>query len=267
MFENLLLTREGAVAVLTVNRPTVLNALNSSTLDDLRRAALHLRDDAAVRAVVVTGAGNRAFVAGADLQELQAAAGAAYARRGQAAFDALARLGKPSIAAINGFALGGGLELAMACTIRMAAATAVLGFPEVTLGLMPGFGGTQRLPRLVGEGRALDLLLTGRRLDAEEACRIGLVTRVTPPDDLQRDALALAETLATGAEDAVAGVMMAVACGGESALPAGLRLEADLFAAVAATGDAREGIRAFIEKRAPVFGVARTAGRRQGRDG
>jgi enoyl-CoA hydratase len=169
-FENLLLERDGAVAVLTINRPQVLNALNTPTLDELRRAVLDLKHDAGVRVVVITGAGEKAFVAGADINELAVQSpvqGKEHALRGQHVFDLIDNMGKPVIAAINGYALGGGCELAMACTLRVAADTAKLGQPEINLGIIPGYGGTQRLPRLVGKGVALDLLLTGRQISAQ----------------------------------------------------------------------------------------------------
>jgi enoyl-CoA hydratase len=168
-YDNLIVARDGAVGIVTITRPAVLNALNAATVDELERVMLDLRDDAAVRAVVVTGAGEKAFVAGADITELHtlsAVAGREYARRGQRVFDLIEGLGKPVIAAINGFALGGGNELAMACSIRIAAASARFGQPEIRLGLIPGYGGTQRLARLVGKGRAMHLLLTGEMIDA-----------------------------------------------------------------------------------------------------
>src|SRR6266567_1780056 len=186
-FENLLVDRDGAVAVLTVNRPRVLNALNTQTLDELRRAILELKRDEAVRAVVLTGAGEKSFVAGADINELAVqtpTSGREHAVRGQHVLDLIEHMGKPVIAAINGYALGGGCELAMACTIRIAADTAKLGQPEINLGIMPGYAGTQRLSRLIGAGRALELLLSGDQIPAAEAYRIGLVNRVVTPANL-----------------------------------------------------------------------------------
>src|SRR5436309_12036319 len=180
-FDNLLLERDGAIAILTINRPNVLNALNLQTLDELRRAILDLRHDKSARAVVLTGAGEKAFVAGADINELAVqspAGGREHARSGQHVFDLVEHLGKPVIAAINGYAPGGGCELAMACTIRVAADTAKLGQPEVHLGIIPGYAGTQRLGRIVGKGRALELLLTGDQITAQEALHLGLVNRV-----------------------------------------------------------------------------------------
>ena len=187
----LTLQREGAVAVVTVNRPKVLNALNVATLDELAATMRQLQRDDTVRCVIVTGAGEKSFIAGADIHELSAltpAAGREHARAGQAVFDLVEQLGKPVIAAINGYALGGGCELAMACTLRLAADTARLGQPEINLGLIPGFGGTQRLARLIGAGRALELLLTGEPIGAAEAYRLGLVNRVVPAADLMVEA-------------------------------------------------------------------------------
>src|SRR5262245_21968565 len=180
-FDNLLLERDGAIALVTINRPQVLNALNAQTLDELRRAALELKHDDSVRVVILTGAGAKSFVAGADINELVAMSPESARElglRGQHVFGLFESLGKPVIAAINGFALGGGCELAMACTVRIAAEGARLGQPEVNLGILPGYGGTQRLPRLVGAGRALEMLLTGAPITADEAFRIGLVNRV-----------------------------------------------------------------------------------------
>jgi len=198
-FDNLLLDRDGAVAIVTVNRPKVLNALNTQTLDELRRAMLELKQDAAVRAVVLTGAGEKSFVAGADINELATqtpVTGREHAIAGQHVLDIIEHLGKPVIAAINGYALGGGCELAMACTIRIAADTAKLGQPEINLGLIPGYAGTQRLARIVGRGRALELLLTGDQIPAHEAHRLGLVNRVVPAADLLAEAKTLAAALA-----------------------------------------------------------------------
>ena len=256
MFENLLLAREGGVALLTINRPQVLNALNTQTLDELRRAILDLQDDAAVRAVILTGAGEKAFVAGADINELavqRPAEGREHARRGQHVFDLIENLGKPVIAAINGFALGGGCELAMACTLRVAADTARLGQPEINLGLLPGFAGTQRLARLAGKGAALDLLLTGRHVTADEALRLGLVNRVVPAADLLPQARALAQELAAKAPLALRYILESVNRGLEMPFGEAQALEAALFGLVASTDDMREGTRAFLDKRKPTF--------------
>lgn len=254
--ETVRVEHDGAVGIVTIDRPSVLNALNRATIDGLRRAMLGMQHDAGVRAVILTGAGEKAFAAGADIQELQALApnGAeAYALDGQHVFGLVEHLGKPVIAAVNGFALGGGCELAMACTLRVAADTAKFGQPEVKLGLMPGFAGTQRLPRLIGKGRALDLLLTGRVVDAQEALAIGLVNRVVPAGNLAAEARALAAVLAGLAPSALRSIMEAVHRGMEMAFPEAGFLEAALFGLCFTTDDAREGTRAFLEKRAPTF--------------
>jgi enoyl-CoA hydratase len=254
--DNVLIERDGPVLVLTINRPKVLNALNAQTLEALGRAIDASRDDAGVRAIVITGSGDRAFVAGADINELAAQTpvdGREHARRGQALFDRIERLGKPVIAAINGFALGGGCELAMACTIRLASDTAKLGQPEINLGLIPGYAGSQRLPRLVGRGRALELLLAGNPIAADEAWRIGLVNKVVPAADLMTEARALAQALAAKAPVAVRYILEAVAGGLDMSFEDAQDYEATLFGLVATTEDMREGTRAFLEKRKPVF--------------
>jgi enoyl-CoA hydratase len=257
-FENLLLERDADahVAVVTVNRPKVMNALNTQTLDDLRRAILELKQDAAVRAIVLTGAGDRSFVAGADINELATqtpTTGREHAIAGQHVLDLVEHMGKPVIAAINGYALGGGCELAMACTIRIAADTAKLGQPEINLGLMPGYAGTQRLARIVGRGRALELLLTGDQITAAEAFRLGLVNRVVPAADLMSEAKKLAATLAAKAPIAIRYILEAVHKGLEMPFPQAQIFEATLFGLVASTEDMREGTRAFLEKRKAVF--------------
>jgi enoyl-CoA hydratase len=256
MFDNLQLGREGPIALMTIDRPQVLNALNRQTLAELGRAADELRQDPDVRVVIITGSGDKAFVAGADISELAsltAAQAQEHARFGQRVFDAIEQLGKPVIAAINGFALGGGCELAMACTLRVAADTARLGQPEVNLGIPPGFAGTQRLSRLVGRGAALDLLLTGRHVTAEEALRLGLVNRVVAAADLMTAARALAGDLAAKAPLAVRYILDAVQRGSEVPLAEGAFLEASLFGLAFSTADMREGTRAFLEKRKAAF--------------
>jgi enoyl-CoA hydratase len=253
---SLVITREERVATVTITRPDKLNALDAATLDELRRAALDLRHDDAIAAVIVTGAGDRAFVAGADIGEiaaLDAASARQMSQRGQHVFELLAHLGKPTIAALNGFALGGGCELALACTLRVASETARLGQPEVNLGLIPGYGGTQRLARLVGQGRALDLLLRGHTIDAQEAWRIGLVDRVVAPGELMHEARALGAELAGKAPQAVRAILDAVTRGLEMPLAEALAYEATLFGLVAGTDDMKEGTRAFLEKRTPRF--------------
>jgi enoyl-CoA hydratase len=256
ILDNLLLERDGAVAIVTFNRPAVLNALNAQTIAELRHLLLQFQTDDAVRVVVLTGAGEKAFVAGADINELARqtpASGRDLARSGQAVIDLIETLGKPVIAAINGFALGGGCELAMACTIRIAAENARLGQPEINLGIIPGYGGTQRLPRLVGKGRALELLLTGAPVSAAEALRIGLVNRVVPASELMTAVRGLAADLARQAPIAMRYILEAVNHGLEMPTADGLHLEATLFGLVAASDDMREGTRAFLEKRKPEF--------------
>jgi enoyl-CoA hydratase len=256
VFENLLLAREGAVAVVTISRPKVLNALAAATLDELRHAVVQLTHDDGVRAVVITGAGEKAFVAGADIREIAAqrpGEAREYARRGQHVFDLIENMGKPVIAAINGFALGGGCELALACTLRVAADTARFGQPEVNLGIIPGFAGTQRLARLVGKGVALDLMLTGRQIDAAEALRIGLVNRVVQAADLMTDARALAGVLAAKAPVAMRYIIEAVNHGFDAPLADAQHLESALFGLAASTSDMREGTSAFLDKRSPSF--------------
>ena len=255
-FDNLLIDRDQGVAILTINRPKVLNALNTQTLDELRRAMLELQHDELVRAIVVTGAGEKAFVAGADINEL-AALSATSARdhglAGQHVFDLVENLGKPVIAAINGYALGGGCELAMACTLRLAADTAKLGQPEINLGIIPGFAGTQRLPRLVGTGKAMEMILTGAAITAAEAERIGLVNRVVPAAELMAEARKLATHLAAQAPVAIRYIIAAINKGMDMPFAEAAVFEATLFGLVAATDDWREGTRAFLDKRKAEF--------------
>ena len=251
-YEHLLVEISEAVAVITLNRPKVLNALNAALLGELDAALDALAANDVVRAVIVTGAGEKAFAAGADIQELASLSGVegqALAERGQRIFRKLETLGKPVIAAINGFALGGGCELAMAASIRIASETARLGQPEVKLGLIPGYGGSQRLPRLVGNGAALKLLLTGEMISAAEALRIGLVDEVVPASELPGRARALASAIAAAAPIAVRQCLAAVRVGCDLPLDEALAHEAALFGVCCGTADQAEGTRAFLEKR------------------
>jgi enoyl-CoA hydratase/carnithine racemase len=245
------------VATITVSRPEKLNALNAEVLDGLRAAFERARDDAGTGAVIVTGAGDKAFIAGADIGALAAIDSPSTARelakRGQSLTRLMESIGKPVIAAINGYALGGGCELALACTLRLAAEGAKIGQPEVKLGLIAGYGGTQRLPRLVGAGRALELLLTGEPIDAAEAFRIGLVNRVVPRERLLDECRALARKIMAAGPVATRLTLEAVRRGLQLSLGEALGLEADLFGVVAATSDMKEGTAAFLEKRPPRF--------------
>jgi enoyl-CoA hydratase len=254
--EHLLVDRDGAVSIITINRPKVLNALNGPTLDELSQVIDEADRDESVRALILTGAGDRAFVAGADINELAVQTpigGREHARRGQALFDRIERLGKPVVAAVNGFALGGGCELAMACTMRIAADTAKLGQPEINLGLLPGYAGSQRLPRLVGRGRALELLLLGHQISAEEAWRIGLVNRVVPAAELMTEVKKTAQALASKAPVAVRYILDAVASGLEMPFGEAQDYEATLFGLLSTSEDMREGTQAFLEKRKAEF--------------
>jgi enoyl-CoA hydratase len=254
--DSLLLERDGPVATVTFNRPQVRNALNAETLATLRQRMLELQSDDRIRAVILTGAGDKAFVAGADINELAVqtpTSARAFALAGQHVFDVVEQLGKPVIAAINGYALGGGCELAMACTIRLAAETAMIGQPEINLGIIPGYAGSQRLARLVGKGRAMELLLTGAPVSAGEALRIGLVNRVTGVSELMNEARTLAERLAANAPIAMRYILDVVNRGLEMPFAEAAEYEATLFGLVAATDDMREGTRAFLDKRKPDF--------------
>jgi enoyl-CoA hydratase len=245
-----------AIAYVTVNRPKVLNALDTPTWKDMRTAFEDAQNDVTVRGVILTGAGDKAFIAGADISEL-AHASAVDAERssrfGQGVLDLIENLGKPVIAAVNGFALGGGCETAMACTIRIAVDTAKFGQPEVALGLIPGGGGTQRLPRLVGKGRALQLILSGEMISAQEAYRIGLVNEIVSAANLITRAEAILQKIASNAPIAVRFALEAANKGAETSQSEGLLLEASYFGLCAATEDKKEGTSAFLEKRAPQF--------------
>ncbi len=255
-YENILYEKRDGVAFITINRPKVLNALNRRTLEELDDCIRDFHTDDSLRAAVLTGAGETSFVAGADINELAVLSpvnGRDYGLFGQSVLDRIERGGKPVIAAINGFALGGGCELAMACHLRLASENAKLGQPEVKLGLIPGYGGTQRLSRLVGKGRALQHVLIGDPISAEEAHRIGLVNAVVPAAELLATAEAWAKKIAANAPLAIRFAIEAVNHGLEMTLPEGLYLEATLFSLCATTEDMKEGTKAFLEKRPPKF--------------
>ena len=254
--QNVLYEARGAIAYVTLNRPKVLNALNHATWEDLRTAFAQAQQDPAVRGVILTGAGDKSFIAGADIGELAhaSAVGAERSSRfGQAVLELIENLGKPVIAAVNGFALGGGCEMAMACSIRIASEKAKFGQPEVKLGVIPGGGGTQRLPRLVGKGRALQLILTGEIIDAQEAWRVGLVNEVVPAAELIARAEKLLQQIFANAPLAVAFSLEAVNKGLDGSQAEGFALEASYFGLCAGTEDKNEGTAAFLQKRAPQF--------------
>jgi enoyl-CoA hydratase/carnithine racemase len=254
--ENILYEKKDGIAYVTLNRPKVLNALNQRTWQDLRAAFEDARDDATVRGVILTGAGDKAFIAGADISEIAhiTAVGAERSSRyGQDVLTLIEDLGKPVIAAVNGFALGGGCETAMACTIRVASDHARFGQPEVSLGIIPGGGGTQRLPRLVGKGRALQLILSGAMITAQEAYRIGLVNEVVPATDLIPRAEAILKQIFANAPVAISFSLEAVNRGLETSQAAGMALEASLFGLCAGTEDKDEGTQAFLQKRPAKF--------------
>ncbi len=255
-YENLLYEKKDGISYITFNRPKVLNALNRKTVEELHHVLVDARDDASVRVLILTGAGEKAFVAGADINELAQQTpvnGKEFSLFGQSVFHLLETMGKPSICAINGFALGGGCELALCCSIRLANKTAKLGQPEVKLGILPGYGGSQRIARLCGKGTAHELCLTGEMITAEEAQRIGLVNRVYEPADLLPAAEAMAKKIIEKAPLAVKYCMEAIERGVEMPLEEGLFLEATLFGLCCATDDMREGTKAFLEKRAAQF--------------
>jgi enoyl-CoA hydratase len=255
-FSTLLYAVSDGIARITVNRPDKLNALNGVVIAELGDAVGHIEGDPGVRGVILTGTGSKAFVAGADISELAeqgATEGKARAVAGQTVFRRFERCGKPVIAAVNGFALGGGCELAMACHLRIASETAKFGQPEVKLGIGPGYGGTVRLPRLIGKGRALELLLTGQMIDAQEAWRIGLVNRVVPADRLLEEAEQLLRSILENGPLAIRACLESVDAGLEMSLDQALLLEATYFGLLSGTTDMKEGTRAFLDKRKPAF--------------
>ena len=256
LFENVLFVIKNSIAYITLNRPKVLNALSRKTIEELKAAFTLAQKDREVLGVILTGAGDRAFIAGADIAELSEVTkeqAFEFAQNGQACLSFIETLGKPVIAAVNGFALGGGCETAMACTIRIASEQAKFGQPEVKLGIIPGYGGTQRLPRLVGKGHALQLILSGGVIDAQEAHRIGLVNEVVPSSELITRAEAILNQIASNAPLAVRYAMDAVYQGADRDLASALKTEAELFSLAADTEDKREGTRAFVERRPPSF--------------
>lgn len=255
-YQNLLYEVDGGIGIITINRPKALNALNGATMRELNELLDVIAQDSSVKVVIITGSGEKAFVAGADITEMQsmsAVEGRNWGKLGQAVFDKLENLPQPVIAAVNGFALGGGCELAMACDIRIASDKAKFGQPEVTLGITPGFAGTQRLPRLIGKGRAKELLFTGDMIDAAEAYRIGLVNKVVPPEELMATAKAMAQKIMSRAPVAVQLCKAAVNEGMDMDLQSAVAYEAEVFGLCFATADQKEGMTAFIEKRKANF--------------
>lgn len=254
--DNVRTENKDGILIITIDRPKVLNALNAQTVAEIGEAFEAAREDASVKCVILTGGGEKAFVAGADIGELAQMTpitGKATSEQGQKVFRAIERFPKPVIAAINGFALGGGCELALACHMRIASENAKLGLPEVTLGIIPGYGGTQRMARLLGKGKALELILTGDRIGAEEAERIGLVNKVVPADQLMTTCEELARKIATRGPLAVRFAIEAVMSGSEMPFDEGQLLEATLFGLLASTEDMKEGMGAFLEKRTAEF--------------
>lgn len=255
-YTTLLVTINARIAIVTINRPDKLNALNAQCKAELKEVFTSLKTNQEIQAVILSGAGEKAFVAGTDITELlslDAITGKEFAEGGQAIFDLIQHLGKPVIAAVNGYALGGGCELALACHIRVASENAKFGQPEVNLGVIPGYGGTQRLTRLVGTGKAAEMILTGNPIDAQEALRIGLVNKVVPLAELLPTCETLAKTILTKGELAIRMSLKAINASMETPLSEGLNVEAGLFGEACSTDDAKEGIKAFMEKRKPEF--------------
>lgn len=255
-YNNVLYQTDNGIGMITLNRPKALNALNSELLTELNGLLDEIAQDESVKVVIVTGAGDKAFVAGADIAEMQSMSpmeGRAFGKFGQAIFNKLENIPQPVIAAVNGFALGGGCELAMACDIRIASDRAKFGQPEVSLGIVPGFGGTQRLPRLIGKGRAKELLYTADMINAEEAYRIGLINKIVSADELLSTAKELAEKIMARAQVAVQLCKAAVNTGMDTDLASGIAYEAEVFGLCFASADQKEGMSAFVGKRKPNF--------------
>ena len=255
-YQNLLIEKKDSLSIVTINRPDKLNALNSQTMDELKSIFTQLKNDDSISVVILTGSGGKAFVAGADISELNKLdmiSGKEFAERGQEIFNLIENLDKPVIAAVNGFALGGGSELALSCHIRLASENAKFAQPEVNLGIIPGYGGTQRLTRLVNSGRAMEYILTGDMIDANEAFRIGLVNHVYPQADLLNKAVEMANKISGKAKHAIRLAVKAVNIADEVSSKEGQNYEATLFAICCGTEDAKEGTAAFLEKRKPKF--------------
>lgn len=255
-FQTLLTETNNRVATVTINRPGKLNALNAQAKSELRELFTNLKTDASVDVVILTGAGEKAFVAGTDIKELtelNSESGKVFSAKGQEVFDLIENLGKPVIAAVNGYALGGGCELALACHIRIASENAKFGQPEVNLGIIPGYGGTQRLARLIGKGRAMEMILAGNQIDAQEALRVGLVNKIVPQSELLTVAQNLAALIASKGQVAIRMALKAVNMTQETNLTDGQQLEASLFGVCCDSEDLKEGTAAFLEKRKPVF--------------
>lgn len=255
-FSNIIVTKDAGIGFITINRPDKLNALNAKTIEELFEAFISFRTDSDVKAVILTGSGDKAFIAGADIKELaqlDSDSGRRYVLNGQKLTQLMENFPKPVLAAVNGFALGGGTEVALACHVRIAADNAKMGQPEVKLGLIPGFGGTQRLARLVGKGQALELILSGKMIDARQALQIGLVNSVVPQSELPAVCLGLAQNMAENGPLALEYAIQAVNLGLDRSLEEGLLVEADLFGKACSTDDSKEGTQAFLEKRKPDF--------------
>lgn len=255
-YQTLRYESKAGIGYITINRPDKLNALNTQAKQELLQVFEQINHDQDIHVVIVTGAGEKSFVAGTDigeLTELNAETGRLFAMGGQEVFDRIANLGKPVIAAVNGYALGGGCELAVACHLRVASENAKFGQPEVNLGIIPGYGGTQRLARLIGKGRALEMILTGDQIDAQEALRIGLVNKVVPLSELMKTAEAIAQKIVSKSQVAIRLALKAVNMTDETNLTDGLALEASLFGVCCGSEDFKEGTKAFLEKRKPIF--------------
>jgi len=256
MYKNLLVETKGNIVIVTINRPEKLNALNSETLDELKSVFANIKNDQNIFAAVLTGSGEKAFVAGADISQinkLNVLGAKEFSEKGHEIFNFIENLNKPVIAAVNGYALGGGCELSLACHIRLASDNAKFAQPEINLGIIPGYGGTQRLARLINTGRAMELILTGGTIDANEAYRIGLVNKIYPQNELMKNAETMAAAIASKGQTAVKYSLKAVQSANEISLQEGLKYEISLFALCCGTEDAKEGTTAFLEKRKPVF--------------